>query len=54
MRSTNPAATCEPTPSTWRDGMGPPVTRSEEAREAHRVEDLEPLSANTKIVVYNL
>jgi len=54
MRSTNPAATCEPTPSTWRDGMGPPVTRSEEAREAHRVEDPEPLSANTKIVVYNL
>jgi hypothetical protein len=46
--------TCEPTPSTWRNGMGPPVTRSEEAREAHRVKDLEPLSANTKIVVYNL
>ena len=46
MRSTNLGPTCEPTPSTWRDGMGPLVTRSEEARAAHRTEDLEPLSAD--------
>jgi hypothetical protein len=54
MPSTNPAPTCEPTPSTWRDGMGCRLPDLKKAREARRVEDLEPLSANTKIVVYNL
>ena len=39
MPSTNPAPTCEPTPSTWRDGMGCRFPDLKKAREAHRVED---------------